>query len=167
MACGYGDSVSYENLVQDITGAKIDKSLRFTDWQKRPLSAKQINYAISDVTHLSKIYINLCKNIEEKSRNDWIKEEINNFYNKNIYFTKPYDAWKKIKYKSNNLKIISIIREIAAAREKLAQKLNIPKNKIIRDEIIIKIAKNPYRFISAFDGGLRPTSFLFLFVSFT
>ena len=151
MACGYGDSVSYENLVNDITGVKIDKTLRFTDWQKRPLSNKQIKYAISDVTHLSTIYKNLCKKIKSESREDWIKEEINNFYNKNIYFTKPYDAWKRIKFNTNNLKTMAIIREIAATREKIAQKLNVPRNKVFRDEMITKIAKNPPKnFIKSF-----------------
>ncbi len=151
MACGYGDSVSYEYLVNDIIGAKIDKTLRFTDWQKRPLTNKQIKYAISDVTYLSKIYEILCKNIKTQSREEWIREEINNFYNKNIYFTKPYEAWKKIKFKSNNIKIISIIREIAAEREKIAQKLNIPRNKIFRDELITKIAKNPPKNLKDFN----------------
>ena len=152
MACGYGDSVSYENLVKDIIGINLDKSLRYTDWQKRPLSQQQINYAISDVTHLSKIYLKLVKNIESKSRMEWIKEEINNFYNKELYFTKPYDAWKKIKYRSNNMKVISLVREIAADRERLAQKLNVPKNKIIRDELIVKIAKNPPNNINTFNS---------------
>lgn len=150
MACGYGDSVSYEKLVKDIIGISIDKSLRYTNWQKRPLSNQQIKYAISDVTHLSKIYLNLVKNIESKSRMEWIREEINSFYNKKLYSTKPYNAWKKIKFNTNNLKTISLIREIAANREKLAQKLNIPKNKIIKDEIIVKIAKNPPKNIEAF-----------------
>ena len=152
MACGYGDSVSYENLVSDITGAKIDKALRFTDWQKRPLSNKQIKYAISDVTHLSTIYKNLCKKIKSESREDWIKEEINNFYNKNIYFTKPYDAWKRIKFNTNNLKTMAIIREIAATREKIAQKLNVPRNKVFRDEIITKISRNPPKNIEDFNN---------------
>tara|TARA_B100000686_G_scaffold348403_1_gene439368 strand:- start:2508 stop:3647 length:1140 start_codon:yes stop_codon:yes gene_type:complete len=150
MACGYGNSVSYEKLVKDIIGINLNKSLRYTNWQKRPLSNQQIKYAISDVTHLSKIYLNLIKNIETNSRKEWIKEEINSFYNKKLYFTKPYDAWKKIKFNTNNLKTISIIREIAANREKLAQKLNIPKNKVIKDEIIVKIAKNPPKNIEAF-----------------
>ena len=150
MACGYGDSVSYENLVKNIVGQKIDKSIRFTNWEKRPLSNKQIKYAISDVTHLSKIYLNLVKTIKKNNRIEWIKEELENFKNKNLYITKPYEAWKKIKFNHNNLKTLSIVREISASREKLAQKLNIPKNKIIRDEIILKIAKNPPNSIKNF-----------------
>jgi len=150
MACGYGDSVSYENLVKNIVGQKIDKSIRFTNWEKRPLSNKQIKYAISDVTHLSKIYLNLVKIIKKNNRIEWIKEELENFKNKNLYTTKPYDAWKKIKFNHNNLNTLSIVREISASREKLAQKLNIPKSKIIRDDIILKIAKNPPNSIENF-----------------
>ena len=150
MACGYGDSVSYENLVKDIVGKKIDKSIRFTNWEKRPLSNNQIKYAISDVTHLSKIYLNLVKIIKKNNRIEWIKEELENFEDKNLYTTKPYDAWKKIKFNHNNMKTLSIVREISASRERLAQKLNIPKNKIIRDELILKIAKNPPNSIENF-----------------
>jgi len=150
MACGFGDSVSYENLVKNILGINIDKNARYTNWQKRPLSSQQIKYAISDVTHLSKIYLYLIKDIESNSRMEWIKEEINNFYNEKLYYTRPYDAWKKIKFNTNNIKTISLIREMAATREKLAQKINVPKNKIMRDEIIVKLAKNPPNNISSF-----------------
>ena len=143
MTCGYGDSASYESLVNKIVNIKIDKSARFTNWENRPLNEKQINYAISDVTHLSKIYLFLRDHMKKNNRTQWIKEELDKFNNLNLYQTEPYNAWKRIKFFSPDLKTMSIFREIAALREKIAKKNNIPRNRIFRDDIIINLAKNP------------------------
>jgi len=152
MACGFGDSASYESLVNNIVNINLDKSARFTDWQLRPLSKKQIDYAISDVTHLSKVYSYLLENMTKNGRLEWIREEIHKFFDLNIYVTEPNNAWKRIKFYSSNKTTMSIFKEIAQMREELAKKLNVPRNKIMRDDIIIKLAKNPPKDLIEFDG---------------
>ncbi|HIG09248.1 MAG TPA: ribonuclease D [Alphaproteobacteria bacterium] len=151
MACGFGDSASYESLVNNIVNINLDKSARFTDWQVRPLSKKQIDYAISDVTHLSKIYTYLCEEMIKNNRLDWIKEEIHKFFDLSIYVTEPANAWKRIKFFSSNKITMSVFKEIAQIREELAKSLNVPRNKIMRDDIIIKLAKNPPKDIAELD----------------
>ncbi len=152
MACGFGDSASYESLVNNIVNINLDKSARFTDWQLRPLSKKQIDYAISDVTHLSKVYSYLLENMTKNGRLEWIREEVHKFFDLNIYVTEPNNAWKRIKFYSSNKTTMSIFKEIAKMREELAKKLNVPRNKIMRDDIIIKLAKNPPKDLIEFDG---------------
>ena len=152
MACGFGDSASYESLVNNISKITLDKSARFTDWQLRPLSKKQIDYAISDVTHLSKVYSYLLEEMIKNNRLNWIKEEINKFFDLSIYITEPANAWKRIKFYSSNKTTMSIFKEISQTREHLAKNLNVPRNKIMRDEIIIKLAKNPPKSLTEFDG---------------
>lgn len=151
MACGFGDSASYESLVNNIVNINLDKSAKFTDWQVRPLSKKQIDYAISDVTHLSKIYTYLCEEMIKNNRLDWIKEEIHKFFDLSIYVTEPANAWKRIKFLSSNKITMSVFKEIAQIREELAKSLNVPRNKIMRDEIIIKLAKNPPKDLTELD----------------
>ena len=152
MACGFGDSASYESLVNNIAKITLDKSARFTDWQLRPLSKKQIDYAISDVTHLSKVYSYLLEEMIKNNRVNWIKEEINKFFDLSIYITEPANAWKRIKFYSSNKTTMSIFKEISQTREHLAKNLNVPRNKIMRDDIIIKLAKNPPKSLTEFDG---------------
>ena len=151
MACGFGDSASYESLVNNIAKITLDKSARFTDWQLRPLSKKQIDYAISDVTHLSKVYSYLLEEMIKNNRLNWIKEEINKFFDLSIYITEPANAWKRIKFYSSNKTTMSIFKEISQTREHLAKNLNVPRNKIMRDDIIIKLAKNPPKSLTEFD----------------
>ena len=151
MACGFGDSASYESLVNNIANINLDKSARFTDWQVRPLSKKQIDYAISDVTHLSKIYTYLCEEMIKNNRLDWIKEEIHKFFDLSIYVTEPANAWKRIKFFSSNKITMSVFKEIAQIREELAKSLNVPRNRIMRDDIIIKLAKNPPKDLTELD----------------
>ena len=151
MACGFGDSASYESLVNNIANIDLDKSARFTDWQVRPLSKKQIDYAISDVTHLSKIYTYLCEEMIKNNRLEWIKEEIHKFFDLSIYVTEPANAWKRIKFFSSNKITMSVFKEITQIREELAKSLNVPRNKIMRDDIIIKLAKNPPKNLTEFD----------------
>ena len=152
MTCGYGDSASYEFLVNKIVNIKLDKSARFTNWENRPLNEKQIKYAISDVTHLSKIYLYLKDNMKKNKRTDWIIEELNKFNDLNLYKTDSDNAWKRIKFNSPNIETMSIFREIAKVREDLAKKYNLPRNKIFKDDIIIKLSKNPPIDIKDFDN---------------
>ena len=157
MSCGFGDSASYESLVNKIINIKLDKSARFTNWENRPLNEKQINYAISDVTYLSKVYLFLKDYMKKNKRTDWIKEEIEKFNDLSLYETESYNAWKRIKFFSTNIETMSIFRQIASAREELAKKHNLPRNKIFRDDVIITLAKNPPNNIKDFDNlrGLK------------
>jgi len=152
MSCGYGDSASYESLVDKIVNIKLDKSARFTNWEIRPLNEKQINYAISDVTHLSKIYLFLRDHMNKNKRTSWIKEEVEKFKDLSLYKTEPLNAWKRIKFYSPNIETMSIFRQIAKLREDLAKKYNLPRNKIFRDDVIIRLAKNPPNNIKDFDN---------------
>lgn len=140
MVCGFGESVGYETLVNALTKGKIDKSSRFTDWSHRPLSDKQLQYAISDVTHLRDIFYSLKDTIDTKDRSSWIEEEMAIMESKDTYITEPMQAWKKIKLRNHKPKVIAVLQMVAAWREKLAQKRDVPKNRLMRDETLLSIA---------------------------
>ena len=142
MVCGFGDQVSYENLVNNLLDIKIDKSSRVSDWSYRPLSNKQISYALADVTYLIKIYEILKKQISKNKRNTWIKEEMHNFSNINNYQIKPEEAWKKIKLKSTKKDFLNRVKFIAEWRELYSIKKNVPKNRTLRDDTLLDIASN-------------------------
>jgi len=148
MACGFGDSVSYEVLVKNLLEIKIDKSSRYSDWSKRPLHLKQLEYAIADVTYLSKVYLFLNRQITKNKRSVWIKDEVEKFYDTDLYKVDPYSVWQKIKIKHSNPRTSCILREIAALREQLAIKNNLQKNMILKDDILVKISLNPPRNIN-------------------
>ncbi|MCK5373732.1 MAG: ribonuclease D [Alphaproteobacteria bacterium] len=140
MACGYGDSISYEKLVNNIASIQIDKSSQFTDWSIRPLSNKQVKYALGDVTHLCDVYKNLHTKLKKKDRCSWVimEEEILN--NPDTYKNDPYKAWERIKIRSPRSRSLAVLRELAALREQQAQKRNIPKNWVIRDDTLADMA---------------------------
>ncbi len=140
MVCGYGDAISYEKLVKNITGAKIDKSSQFTNWSLRPLSNKQLDYALGDVTYLCDVYKNLRKQLEKSKRCRWVMMEEEILNNPKTYENNPYEAWKRIKIRSPKPRSLAILREIAAVRELQAQKCNIPKNWVIRDDTLADMA---------------------------
>ncbi|HBR68653.1 MAG TPA: ribonuclease D [Rhodospirillaceae bacterium] len=140
MVCGYGDSVGYEALVRNIAGAQIDKSVQFTDWSNRPLSKRQIDYALGDVTHLVKIYRHLSAKLEERGRTSWVFEEEAILEDPRTYQNTPEDAWQRIKIKSPRPKMLAILREVAAWRERRAQEKNLPRNWIMRDETLADLA---------------------------
>mgnify|MGYP000411541670 CR=1 FL=1 len=142
MVCGFGDQVSYENLVKNLLNIAIDKSSRVSDWSFRPLSNKQISYALADVTYLIKIYEILKKKISKNKRNTWIKEEMYNFTNIKNYQIKPDEAWKKIKLKSTKKDFLNRVKFIAEWRELYSIKKNIPKNRTMRDDTLLDIASN-------------------------
>ena len=148
MACGFGDSVSYEVLVKNLLEIKIDKSSRYSDWSKRPLHLNQLEYAIADVTYLSKVYLFLNRQITKNKRSVWIKDEVEKFYDTDLYKVDPYSVWQKIKIKHSNPRTSCILREIAALREQLAIKNNLQKNMILKDDILVKISLNPPRNIN-------------------
>jgi len=140
MVCGFGDSVGYDTLVNKITGKIIDKSSRFTDWSLRPLTQKQIDYALGDVTHLRLVYENLNQHLLEGDRSEWLREEVEKLNDTGIYQTSPPDAWKRIKSRNTNPRFLGVLKELASWREKEAQKKNIPRNHVIKDEALVEIA---------------------------
>lgn len=140
MVCGFGDSVGYDTLVNKITGKVIDKSSRFTDWSLRPLTQKQIDYALGDVTHLRLVYENLNQHLLEGDRSEWLREEVEKLNDTGIYQTSPPDAWKRIKSRNTNPRFLGVLKELASWREKEAQKKNIPRNHVIKDEALVEIA---------------------------
>ncbi|MBL4907640.1 MAG: ribonuclease D [Sneathiella sp.] len=145
MVCGYGESVGYDTLVAKITGVGIDKSSRFTDWSRRPLTDRQLEYAQADVTHLRDVYANLKNNLESTGRADWLTSEMKVLESPDTYFIPPENAWKRIKARTNKPRLLAILQSIAAWREKQAHIQNIPRNRVIRDEALLEIAANPPR----------------------
>ncbi|MCW8862238.1 MAG: ribonuclease D [Rhodospirillales bacterium] len=140
MVCGFGDSVSYETLVNRLAKGKIDKSSRFTDWSHRPLSTKQINYALADVIHLRPIYEKLKRKLDESGRAGWLDEEMAVLMDPVTYEQPPENAWKRIKGRGHKPRVLGILREVAAWRESEAQSRDIPRNRMLRDEALLEIA---------------------------
>lgn len=140
MVCGYGDQVGYEALVRDIAKAQIDKSSQFTDWSRRPLSDKQLDYALADVTYLVDVYFSLTKRLEEQGRTEWVFEEEAVLANPETYTVRFEDMWQKVKIKTPKPKALAILRELAAWREERAQEKDIPRGWVMRDETLAEIA---------------------------
>ena len=142
MVCGFGDQVAYETLVNKILNKHLDKSSRFTDWAIRPLSPSQINYALSDVTHLRKIYEFLNNQIIEGNRVCWLKEELDILKDPKTYLVEPDQAWKKIRLKRKDTDFLKIVKALAIFREKEAQNRDIPRGHIIKDDEILRLASS-------------------------
>jgi ribonuclease D len=140
MVLGYGDSISYDQLVQRITGDVIDKSNRFTDWSRRPLSAAQVNYAISDVTHLREVFLSLSADLERRGRSEWVGEEMEVLASPDTYRADPEGAWERLKTRVRKPKELSVLMEVAAWREREAQSRDIPRGRVLKDEAIGDIA---------------------------
>ena len=140
MVCGFGEQVGYETLVRKICHEGVDKSSRFTDWSRRPLSEAQKKYALADVTHLRQIYEFLAEKLEESGRARWVKEELTILTSPDTYITAPQDAWKRVKTRTNSPKFLGIVRELAAFREDYAQKRNVPRNRVYKDDALVELA---------------------------
>src|SRR5215831_3155584 len=140
MVLGYGDAVSYDQLVHRITGDVIDKSSRFTDWSRRPLSAAQINYAISDVTHLRGVYLSLSADLHKRGRSEWVGEEMEVLTSPDTYRAEPETAWERLKTRVRKPKELSVLMEVAAWREREAQSRDVPRGRVLKDEAIGDIA---------------------------
>lgn len=145
MVCGFGDSISYDQLVQRICGQQIDKSSRFTDWTRRPLTAKQYDYALSDVTHLRDVYHWLKKRLEEQGRTDWVAEEMEVLTSHETYDLKPENAWERLKLRVRKPIELAILKEIAAWREREARSRDVPRSRVLKDEAIFEIAADQPR----------------------
>jgi len=140
MVLGYGDSISYDQLVQRITGDTLDKSHRFTDWSRRPLSPAQVSYAISDVTHLRDVYLALSADLAKRGRADWVGEEMEVLTSPETYRADPENAWERLKTRVRKPKELAILMEIAAWREREAQTRDVPRGRVLKDDVLGEIA---------------------------
>lgn len=141
MACGFGDQIGYEPLMRDLVKAKIDKGSRFTDWARRPLTDNQLNYALSDVTHLREAYPILRKKLEDGARAHWIEAEMEALYDPGLYFIKPENAWKRLKLKGVRPRELGALISLAAWREEEAQTRDVPRSRILKDEALFELAR--------------------------
>jgi ribonuclease D len=140
MVCGFGDSVGYEKLAARLADAQIDKTSRFTDWARRPLTDRQLIYAVADVSHLRPIYDKLSAQLESNGRRTWIDEEMKILTSPSTYENEPGNAWLRVKVRNGKPRFLTNLREIAAWREKEAQRRDVPRNRIIREEALTEIA---------------------------
>lgn len=140
MVCGFGDSVGYEKLAGKLAGVKIDKSSQFTDWARRPLSPRQIDYAVADVTHLCQVYEKLRDKLKQSQREGWLDEEMAVLADPNTYAAHPEHAWRRIKTRNRGGRFLAVLKELAAWRDLEAQQRNRPRNRILRDEVLLAIA---------------------------
>jgi ribonuclease D len=140
MVLGYGDSISYDQLVQRITGDSLDKSHRFTDWTRRPLSEAQLAYAVSDVTHLRDVYRKLSEDLERRGRNEWMREEMRVLTSPDTYRFEPEHAWERLRTRVRKPKELAVLIEVAAWREREAQERDVPRGRVLKDDAIGDIA---------------------------
>ena len=142
MVCGFGDQVAYETLVKQVAKQTLDKSSRFTDWSRRPLTEAQKKYALADVTHLRIIYEFLSLKLQKTDRLTWVEEEIKILISPETYNFDPKNSWRRIKTKSNSRRFLGIVAALAEFREKFAQTKNIPRNRVIKDDALLELASN-------------------------
>ena len=143
MVCGYGDSISYEALVSNIAKGSVDKSSRFTDWSHRPLTEKQLTYALADVTYLRDIYRDLSSRLDQQERGEWIAEEMAILTSPDTYSADPKNAWRRLKNRNNKPRFLAILMALAEWRETEAQQRNVPRNRVMRDDALMAVAASP------------------------
>jgi ribonuclease D len=154
MVCGYGDQVSYGDLVQQVCRVALDKSSRFTDWSKRPLSDAQVIYAIADVTYLRDIYLYLKNKLEKSGRIDWLADEMGTLTSVSTYEQKPENAWERLKGRARKPRDLGVLMEVAAWREHEAQTRDVPRSRVLKDDVLVEIALAAPRDAAGL-GGLR------------
>ncbi|HET7083304.1 MAG TPA: ribonuclease D [Rhizomicrobium sp.] len=143
MVCGFGDAASYETLARKIAHVEIDKSARFTDWSHRPLSKRQLEYALADVTHLRVIYEWMKARLEKTGRQSWVAEEVAALQDPALYRLDPEQAWKRLKPRTTNKRFLAVLAALAAWREREAQARDIPRGRVLKDEALTEIAAHP------------------------
>lgn len=143
MVCGFGESVGYYSLVAEICGVHLDKGAQFTDWSRRPLSKKQLLYALDDVTYLRDIYEDLARQLAESQRVSWLKQEMEILTSDETYLNRPEDSWERIKVRTDKPKVLAVLREVSAWREREAQGRNVPRQRIVKDEVLADMAIHP------------------------
>jgi len=140
MVCGFGEQVGYETLVRKIARQSLDKTSRFTDWSRRPLSEAQLTYALADVTHLRVIYEFLANELQKTGRVSWVEEEEAILLNPETYITRPHEAWTRVKTRTTSGRFMAIVRELARFREAHAQARNIPRSRVYKDDVLLELA---------------------------
>ncbi len=143
MVLGYGDSIAYDQLVERITGHRPDKTHRFTDWSRRPLSTAQITYALADVTHLRDVFAKLDADLKKRGRSEWVSEEMEILTSPRTYDADPERAWERLKSRVRKPKELAVLMEVAAWREREAQSRNVPRSRILKDDVVGDIATHP------------------------
>lgn len=154
MVCGFGEQAGYETLVRKIVRQPLDKTSRFTDWSRRPLSEAQKTYALADVTHLRRIYEYLAAELDKTGRSHWVAEELQILTDPATYDIRPEEAWRRVKTRTTSPKFLAIVRELAAFREAHAQENNVPRNRVYKDDALVELASVKPR-THADLGGLR------------
>ncbi len=140
MVCGFGDQVGYEALVRKLVGVEIDKGSRFTDWSRRPLSERQLQYALADVTHLRKVYERLREELERTGRMEWLAEELQTLTSPQTYEQNVEQAWRRLKFRPRNRRQLALLKRLAEWREREAQRRDMPRRRVMKDEAIAEIA---------------------------
>lgn len=140
MVCGFGEQAGYETLVRRIVHGTVDKTSRFTDWSRRPLSDAQKTYALADVTHLRGVYEFLAAELGKTGRSHWVAEELRTLTDPATYDIQPEDAWQRIKTRTNSPKFLAVVRELAAFRETHARDANVPRNRVFKDDALVELA---------------------------
>ncbi len=140
MVCGFGDQVGYETLVSKLTGGRLDKSQRFTDWARRPLTDRQVEYALGDVTHLRTVYTKLVKKLEQTGRKSWLDEEDAVLASPDTYKVDPREIWRRIRVRTRAPQLLAVLRELAEWRELTAQSLDMPRQRVAKDDALLELA---------------------------
>lgn len=140
MVAGFGEQVGYETLVRKIAKAQLDKTSRFTDWSRRPLTDAQQTYALADVTHLRQIYLFLADALDKSNRRSWVEEELATLTDPATYVIEPEEAWRRVKTRTNSGKFLAIVRELASFRETYAKEKNVPRNRVFKDDALLELA---------------------------
>ena len=140
MVAGFGEQVGYETLVRKIAKAQLDKTSRFTDWSRRPLTDAQQTYALADVTHLRQIYLFLAAALDKSNRRSWVEEELATLTDPATYVIEPQEAWRRVKTRTNSGKFLAIVRELASFRETYAKEKNVPRNRVFKDDALLELA---------------------------
>jgi ribonuclease D len=140
MVCGFGEQVGYETLVKKIAKENLDKTSRFTDWSRRPLSAAQMEYALCDVTHLRVIYEFLAAQLAKNGRQLWVEEELQVLTNPATYTVTPEDAWMRVKTRTTSGRFLALVKELARFREDYSQKHNVPRSRVMKDDALLELA---------------------------
>jgi ribonuclease D len=140
MVCGFGEQVGYETLVKRIARASLDKTSRFTDWSRRPLTDAQKTYALADVTHLRVIYEHLSAELDRSGRRAWVEEELATLTDPETYVVEPEEAWRRVKTRTNSGRFMAAVKELAEFRERIARERNVPRSRVFKDDALIELA---------------------------
>ena len=142
MVCGFGEQAGYETLVKRIAKANLDKTSRFTDWSRRPLTPAQADYALADVTHLRVIYEFLAAQLKKTGRSHWVEEELAILTNPETYIVRPEEAWMRVKTRTNSGRFLAVVKELARFREDYAQSRNVPRSRVYKDDALLELASS-------------------------